>query len=117
MRMNRLPLLASALLLSGAAAAQSFPSRPIVFVSPFPPGGGDDLISRTITAPMAKSLGQPVVVENRPGAETVVGMSSVAHAAPDGYTLILTSSTFAINVTLNPKLPYGIKDFETVSFI
>jgi tripartite-type tricarboxylate transporter receptor subunit TctC len=115
--MKRFTLLLSTLMLSGAAAAQSFPTRPIVFVSPFPPGGGNDLISRTITAPMAKSVGQPVIVENRPGAETVVGMSSVANAAPDGYTLILTSSSFAINATLNPKLPYGIKNFEPVSLI
>lgn len=70
-----------------------------------------------MTAPIGRSLGHNVIVDNRPGAETVVGMSSVARAAPDGYTLILTSSTFAINVTLNPRLPYGIKDFDTVSLI
>ncbi len=100
-----------------AGAQSSFPNHPIIFVSPFPPGGGNDLISRSVAMPMTKDLGQNVVVENRPGAETVVGMSSVARAAPDGYTVILTSSTFAINATLNPKLPYTQKDFEPVAFL
>jgi len=112
-RLLLLPLLFTA----GAAMAQAYPSRSIVFVSPFPPGGGNDLISRTIAAPMAKSMGQNVIVDNRPGAETAVGMSSVARAAPDGYTVILTSSTFAINATLNPQLPYTQKDFDPISLI
>jgi len=109
--------LLAASLLSGVAAAQSFPNKPITFVSPFPPGGGNDLISRSVAAPMSKDLGQNVVVENRPGAETSLGMSSVARSAPDGYTVILTSSTFAINATLNPKLPYTQKDFEPVALL
>ena len=103
--------------LAALARAQGYPNRPVILVSPFPPGGGNDLISRTIAAPMSKNMGQNVVVENRPGAETVVGMTSVARAAPDGYTLILTSSTLAINVTLNPKLPYTPRDFEAISLV
>jgi tripartite-type tricarboxylate transporter receptor subunit TctC len=110
-------LLLPLLLTAGAAMAQAYPARPIVFVSPFPPGGGNDLISRTIAAPMSKSMGQNVIVDNRPGAETAVGMYSVARATPDGYTVILTSSTFAINATLNPKLPYTQKDFDPISLI
>jgi len=113
----RASLLFAASLLSGAAAAQAFPTKPVTFVSPFPPGGGNDLISRSVATPMAKDLGQNVVVDNRPGAETVLGMSSVARSSPDGYTVILTSSTFAINATLNPKLPYTQKDFEPVAFL
>lgn len=111
---------AAALLLAiaaGHAMGQGYPSRPVIFVSPFPPGGGNDLITRTVATPLARHLGQNVIVENRPGAETVVGMSSVTRAAPDGYTVILTSSTFAINATLNPKLPYTQRDFEPVSLI
>lgn len=108
-----LPMLCAA----GAVMAQAYPARPVIFVSPFSPGGGNDLISRTVATPMSRELGQNVVVENRPGAETVVGMSSVARAAPDGYTVILTSSSFAINATLNPKLPYTQKDFEPVALI
>src|SRR3954462_9445603 len=90
---------------SAQVMAQAYPSRAVILVSPFPPGGGNDLIARALATPMSKNMGQNVIVENRPGAETVVGMTSVARAAPDGYTLILTSSTLAINVTLNPKLP------------
>lgn len=117
MNTPRAVLLLAASLFSSAAAAQAFPTKPIIFVSPFPPGGGNDLISRSVAIPMTKDLGQNVVVDNRPGAETAVGMSSVARAAPDGYTVILTSSTFAINATLNPKLPYTQKDFEPVALL
>ena len=112
-RLLSLPMLLTA----GAAMAQAYPARPVIFVSPFPPGGGNDLISRTIAVPLSKGLGQSVIVENRPGAETAVGMHTVAQAAPDGYTVILTSSTFAINATLNPKLPYTQKDFDPISLI
>ena len=73
-----------------AAWGQGYPARPVIFVSPFPPGGGNDLIARTVATPLQKYLGQNVIVENRPGAETVVSMSGVARAAPDGYTLMLT---------------------------
>ncbi len=114
---TRASMLFAASLLSGVAVAQAFPTKPITFVSPFPPGGGNDLISRSVAVPMTKDLGQNVVVENRPGAETSLGMSSVARSAPDGYTVILTSSTFAINATLNPKLPYTQKDFEPVALL
>lgn len=110
-------LLLPMLITAGAAMAQAYPARPVIFVSPFPPGGGNDLISRTIAIPMARGLGQNVIVENRPGAETAVGMHTVARSAPDGYTVILSSSTFAINATLNPTLPYTQKDFDPVSLI
>ena len=118
-RVGRLRAAAGLLALCAAVAAgaQGYPARPVIFVSPFPPGGGNDLIARTVATPLQKYLGQNVIVENRPGAETVVAMSGVARAAPDGYTVILTSSTFAINATLNPKLPYTQKDFEPVSLI
>ena len=75
---TRTSMLVAASLLSGVAAAQAFPVKPITFVSPFPPGGGNDLISRSVAVPMTKDLGQNVVVDNRPGAETSLGMSSVA---------------------------------------
>lgn len=115
-RLLLLPML-PVLFTAGAALAQSYPTKPVIFVSPFPPGGGNDLISRTIAIPLAKGLGQNVIVENRPGAETAVGMHTVARAAPDGYTVILSSSTFAINATLNPTLPYTQKDFDPISLI
>ncbi len=100
------------------AAAQGFPSRPLRLVSPFSPGGGNDFLSRTMAGAMAPDLGQPVVVDNRPGANTAIGMDIVAKSAPDGHTLIMTSSTQAINATLYPNLPYdSIKSFQPISMV
>src|SRR5205085_12484499 len=94
------------------AADDAYPARPIRLISPFTPGGGNDLVSRTVALAMSRNIGQSVVVDNRPGANTIVGMEIVAKAAPDGYTLIMTSSTQAINATLYSKLPYdSIKSF------
>jgi tripartite-type tricarboxylate transporter receptor subunit TctC len=101
-----------------ATAADTFPSRPIRLISPFAAGGGNDLLSRTVGLEMSKGLGQAIVVDNRPGANTIVGMEIVAGAPPDGYTMIMTSSTQAINATLYPKLPYdSLKDFAPISLI
>jgi hypothetical protein len=101
-----------------SAAAQSFPERPIRLVSPFAPGGGNDLVSRTLAQALSKNLGQSVVVDNRPGATTIIGMDLVAKAPADGYTLVMSSSTLAINVTLYPKLPYDVlRDFAPVSLV
>src|SRR6267378_1568613 len=97
--------------IANAATPNDYPARPIRLISPFAPGGGNDLISRTLGLELSKSLGQPVVVDNRPGANTIIGMQIVATAPADGYTLIMTSSTLAINATLYPELPYdSIKD-------
>lgn len=89
-----------------AIAADSYPDRPIKLVAPFAPGGGSDLVARALGKEIAKSLGQPVIVENRPGAGTVIGTSAVARSAPDGYTLLLSSFAFAVNPSLDRKLPY-----------
>jgi tripartite-type tricarboxylate transporter receptor subunit TctC len=98
-----------------AAAAQTFPSRVVRVVVPQPPGGGFDAVARTLSEPLAALLGQPVIVENRPGGGTFVGTEAVAKAEPDGYTLLLGASA---NLTLNPglydKLPYDPKDFVPV---
>jgi tripartite-type tricarboxylate transporter receptor subunit TctC len=91
---------------NAGAADVAYPARPIRLISPFTPGGGNDLVSRTIALAVSRNVGQSIVVDNRPGANTIVGMELVAKAAPDGYTLITTSSTQAINATLYPKLPY-----------
>lgn len=100
------------------AADASYPSRPIRLISPFTPGGGNDFVSRAVAVAMTKNVGQSVVVDNRPGANTIVGMEIVAKAAPDGYTLIMTSSTQAINATLYPKLPYdSIKSFAPITIV
>jgi len=101
------------------AQAQSYPNRPITMIVPFPPGGIADITGRPFAAVMSRLLGQPVVVENRTGAGTVIGAASVAKAAPDGYTIMLgTSTPFAITATLNKSLPYDpAKDFAPIALV
>lgn len=108
--------------LSSNALAQSadssrYPVRPIRLIVPFGPGGPSDLVARTVTQKMAESLGQQIVVENRGGANGVVGVEAVARSAPDGYTLVMgTTGTHGINASLVPKLSYDtIRDFAPVA--
>ncbi len=98
-RRATLSLITGLALLAGwpAAQAQSFPSRPMTLVVPFPPGGGPDLAARVFAEKLAPRLGQPVVVENRPGAGALVGASAVAKAAADGHTLLFTPNTVVIS--------------------
>jgi tripartite-type tricarboxylate transporter receptor subunit TctC len=98
-----------------AIHAQTFPSRVVKVVVPQPPGGGFDAVARTMADPLSRQLGQPVIVENRPGAGTIVGTEAVAKADPDGYTLLLgASANLALNPGLYKKLPYDPKDFKVV---
>ena len=102
---------------SAVASAQAYPSRPIKIVAPFPAGGGYDFLSRMIGQKMTETWGQPVVVENRAGANGNIGTDFVAKAPPDGYTLLMGgNSPIALNVSLYPKLPYDpVRDFEAIS--
>ena len=97
--------------------AQDYPNRPITIVVPLAPGGGLDFIARTIGHKLSERLGQPVLIENRPGGGTVVAAVSVAKAAPDGYTLLLVpGNTLTTNVTVYKKLPYDPRsDFAPVA--
>src|SRR6266508_6692670 len=95
-----------AALLPLAAAAQSFPTRAVRLMVPFPPGGATDIIGRLVSAKMQDVWGQPVVVENKPGAGTVVGTDLVAKSAPDGYTLGMVVTAHVINPSLRHNLPY-----------
>ncbi|WP_094819904.1 Bug family tripartite tricarboxylate transporter substrate binding protein [Bordetella genomosp. 4] len=96
-------------------AAQSFPNRPITIIVTFPPGGGTDLLARKLGALMQERLGQAVVVENRPGASGNIGARAVADAAPDGYTLLMVNSSFAINPGVYGNLGFDPKgDFQAV---
>jgi tripartite-type tricarboxylate transporter receptor subunit TctC len=99
------------------APAQSWPTRPIRLIVPFGAAGGTDNLARIIEPHVSKGLGQPIVIENRPGGGSVIGMDAVAKAAPDGYTLVMTDTSVAVNPSLKP-LPYDtIKDFEPVSLL
>lgn len=111
--------LASLVLMPAFANAKEYPSAPITLVVPFPGGGGTDSIGRAVAQAMAKSLGQPVIVENRPGATGALGTLQVVRAKPDGYTLLLGSNgTISINPSLDKKLPYNpVRDLTPVSTI
>jgi tripartite-type tricarboxylate transporter receptor subunit TctC len=112
-------LLAAALVLaSPAVRAQTYPSRPITLIIPFAVGGSNAMVGRAIGKKLTEVWGQPVVVENRSGAGGVIGSSVVAAAPPDGYTLLLVSSTFTINPAIKKNMPFDtVKDFTPVAFI
>ena len=100
------------------AQPSTWPARPITLVVTYPPGGGADAMARLIAPRMGEALGQNIVVENRPGAGGQIGASAVAKSAPDGYTLMLDASSFAVNPALYPKLPYdSSKAFRPIGVI
>ena len=104
--------------LSSSAFAQGWPNKPIRMVVPYTPGGYTDLMARTVGQKISEALGQPVIFENRPGANAIIGTDVVAKAAPDGYTFGTVIAAHAVNATLNPKLPYDTqKDFSYVSLM
>lgn len=101
-----------------AFAQGDFPSRPITLVVPFGPGGIADLTARAVAQSMSQTLKQPIVVDNRPSAGSIVGSQAVAQAAPDGYTLLLMSNANAVSVSLFRKLPFDVtKDFAPVGLL
>ena len=115
--MSRALLAALAALLMHAAAAQPYPTRAVKIVVPATPGGAIDLIARTLSEKLTPSLGQPVVVENKPGAANNLGTDFVAKSTPDGYTLVIVASSHATNKWLYKDLPYDpVKDFEPVVY-
>jgi tripartite-type tricarboxylate transporter receptor subunit TctC len=101
-----------------ATAAEPYPSQPIKWVVPFPPGGAMDTMARTLGERLSASMKQPVVIENRAGAGGAIGSGMVAKAAPDGRTMMIVSIGHAVNPSIYPKLPYdATKDFEPVSLV
>ena len=117
---NRLLLaLVAALVFCGPAAAQQYPSKPIRLVVGYSPGGGNDLIARIVATRLQSKLNQPVIVDNKPGAQSIVAAELVAKAAPDGYTLLIApSGPMTINPAVYSKLPYDpVKDFVPVTML
>ena len=107
--------LVGAVLLCVHAQAQEFPGKPVRLVVPFPPGGGTDVVARTVAPKMAEVLGQPIIVDNRAGAGGNVGAELAARSPADGYTILLAASTLAVNYSLMPNLPFNaVKDFDPV---
>lgn len=103
---------------SAAVAQPAFPSKPVHIFVPYPPGGGVDILARTLGDALSKEWGQSIVVENRPGAGGVVASQALATSPPDGYTLIVVASGHATNPFLYPKLPYDtFKDFTPISLL
>jgi tripartite-type tricarboxylate transporter receptor subunit TctC len=119
MRRTAIAALAALALATGDAGAQTYPASPIRLVVPFAPGGGADLMARILADPLGKRLGQPIVIENKPGGGATVGADFVAKSAPDGYTLLWTTPGPQItNPYLMPKLPYDPdKDFTPVATV
>ncbi len=111
---------ATAVLL-GAAAVSSFadtwPSKPIRFVVPFGPGGANDLVARAVAESVSKQLGQPIIVENKPGAGSVLGADIVAKSAPDGYTFLTPAAGVVTNAMIRPKMPYKEDDLVPVAML
>jgi len=111
-------LFALVLAFQNGGALALYPHRIVRIVVPFAPGGGTDVIARTLAQEMAKDLGASVIVENRPGAGTIIGTQAVAGSEPDGYTLLVRTFAHAVNPSLNAKLPYDPhKDFAPVALI
>src|SRR5919204_2821122 len=103
---------------SGIVVAHSFPSRPVTLIVPFSPGTGIDILARVIAPKLADKWGQPVVVENKPGASGNIGTDLVAKASPDGHTLMVTVNTFTITPSLIKNTPYDVlHDFAPISNI
>ena len=114
--MKRLVTLALAALAAGSVCAQQYPVRPIRLVMPFPPGGNVDTLGRVFARQLESQLGQPIVVDNRGGANGILGVDIVAKALPDGYTLLDTSFSFVINPSIYRKLPYDTeRDFAPIT--
>lgn len=111
-------VVAASLTAACSAFAQDFPVKPLRIISPYPPGGGNDTLARTLTPKLSENLGQHVIVENRGGANTIIGTEAAARSEPDGYTMVLVPNVLAINPYLYEKLPYdAVKDFDPITLV
>lgn len=111
-----LGILAGAALTCGSVQGQAWPTRPVRFIMPYPPGGSSEILARPIANELTKQLGQPVIIDYKPGGGTTIGADFIAKSAPDGHTLIMLLTAHAINASLMPKLPYDtVKDFASIT--
>ena len=119
MRAEKILALAALCAAALAASAQGYPSKPIRIVVGFPPGGGNDIVARLVGAKMQEAWGQPVVIDNKPGANSIIAAEFVAKSAPDGYTLLVNATGgMSVNPVLYSKLPYdSLRDFVSISMI
>ncbi len=112
---------AAAMLVGGsvqAAATANYPTRPVRLIVPFPPGGTVAVVARVVSPPLSERLGQPIVIDNRGGANAIIGTDLAAKAAPDGYTLLIVPAGHAITPNVTPKLPYDtVKDLVAIGLI
>ncbi len=119
MRTNRVIVIAVSLLavpVTVLAQAQNYPSAPMRIVVPFPPGGGTDMLARMLSQKLNETWGQPVITDNRPGANGTIGAGHVATTKPDGLTMLLVPSGFAVNPSIYPKLPFDtLRDFQPIT--
>jgi tripartite-type tricarboxylate transporter receptor subunit TctC len=116
MNITRTAVLAVALLICGTAVAQDFPTKSVRLIVPFPPGGAVDIIARSMGPPLSRGLGQNIMVENRPGGNTVIGAELVFRAPADGHTVFLMAQSYTVNSIVRTKLPYDtFKDFTGVT--
>jgi len=116
MLLHALILASTAMLAIDAAVAQEFPTKAVRLIVPFPPGGAVDTLGRTLAPPLSRALGQGVIVENRPGANTVIGTELLSRAPADGHTVLLMATSFTVNPYAHSKLPYDtLKDFAGVT--
>jgi len=112
---RRMVLLAALCLVAGSVCAQSYPTRPIRWIIDFPAGGASDTLARVVGEKLSATLGQPIVYDNRPGANGIIAYSLGARAAPDGYTWVVLSTPFPLNAALGRKLAYDtLKDFSPI---
>src|SRR4051812_2930714 len=117
-RRGRCAAFALALAATGAACAENFPDRPIRIVVPWPAGGPPDAVARLLGQRVGETFKQQVVIENRPGANSIIGTDIVAKSVPDGYTYLITTGSHTTNAALNSKLPYDtLKDFVALAHI
>jgi tripartite-type tricarboxylate transporter receptor subunit TctC len=106
------------LLLSGLAAAQTFPEKPVTMIAPFPAGGSVDLVARAVAQQMSEAWKQPVLVSNRPGASGNIGVEAAVRSAPDGYTILMGTTALSSSPAVYPKLPYDVtRDLAPVSLV